>query len=189
MARKRSRIPHARKEALLVQELADELLVYDLENHRAHCLNKTAALVWRHCDGQASPSEMARTLQKELRFPADQELVRFALDQLRRAHLLEERNSPAVARTHYSRREFVKKLEKLGLAAAATLPVVSSLVSPTPAHAMSCVLEPMCFSAGNCTPCQRVGHSKDCGKRLPAAMVSARKKRKPKKSADARSVS
>ena len=40
--------PRARTEGLVVTELPDELLVYDLERHRAYCLNPTAALVFKH---------------------------------------------------------------------------------------------------------------------------------------------
>ncbi|HEY0004483.1 MAG TPA: hypothetical protein VGB17_06700, partial [Pyrinomonadaceae bacterium] len=53
------RWPLARKEGLVVRELADELLVYDTRRDRAHCLNKTASLVWQRCDGLTSTSEMA----------------------------------------------------------------------------------------------------------------------------------
>jgi hypothetical protein len=31
--------PLARKEGLVIQELPDEVLVYDLDRDRAHCLN------------------------------------------------------------------------------------------------------------------------------------------------------
>src|SRR2546423_15689116 len=48
--------PRARDARLVIQELPDELLVYDLERHRAHSLNRTAALVWRHCDWKKSES-------------------------------------------------------------------------------------------------------------------------------------
>ena len=43
--------PQSRRSGLLIRELPDELLVYDQEQHRAHCLNRTAALVFRHADG------------------------------------------------------------------------------------------------------------------------------------------
>ncbi len=58
-------LPKARKEKLIVKELADETLVYDLENDRAHCLNQTAASVWKHCDGKATVSELAALLEAE----------------------------------------------------------------------------------------------------------------------------
>ena len=49
-------LPAARTSGLVVRELAEETLVYDEERHRAHCLNRTAALVWRHCDGKTPVS-------------------------------------------------------------------------------------------------------------------------------------
>ncbi len=59
------KLPRARKEGLLIQELPEEVLVFDLSTAKAHCLNHTAALVWRRCDGKkgqlsatASPAAM-----------------------------------------------------------------------------------------------------------------------------------
>ncbi len=40
-------LPHGRKDGLVVKELGNETLVYDLERDEAHCLNQTAALVWK----------------------------------------------------------------------------------------------------------------------------------------------
>jgi hypothetical protein len=53
----------------VIQELPDETLVYDLQRNRAHCLNRTAALVWRHCDGQATVADLARSLKDTLNLP------------------------------------------------------------------------------------------------------------------------
>ena len=150
--------PRRRKQGLAVQNLPNEVLVYDLDRHRAHCLNEAAATVWRHCDGKTTVSQMARMLQDELDVSADPELVRYAIDRLARARLLE--GASGVAR--YSRRDFMARLKKLGLAASVTLPVVSSIVSPTPAHAMSCVQEGQCGAVGNCVPCY-VGSTNQCG--------------------------
>ncbi len=47
----------------MLTELPDELLVYDPERHRAHCLNPSAALVFKHGDGETGAEEMARLLQ------------------------------------------------------------------------------------------------------------------------------
>ena len=52
--------PQSRRSGLLIRELPDELLVYDQEQHRAHCLNRTAALVFRHADGTRTAAELAR---------------------------------------------------------------------------------------------------------------------------------
>ena len=53
-------IPQARQEGLIVQELSEEVLVYDQQRHQAHCLNQTAAVVWRQCDGRRGAQEVAR---------------------------------------------------------------------------------------------------------------------------------
>ena len=56
-------MPRARQEKLLVHELTDEVLVYDLKRHKAHSLNKTAALVWQRCDGKSGVTEITRLLE------------------------------------------------------------------------------------------------------------------------------
>ena len=59
-------LPRARQEELVVEELPDETLVYDLKRHKAHCLNRAAALVWQHCDGRTTSSDMAEILEQGL---------------------------------------------------------------------------------------------------------------------------
>ena len=52
--------PLARREGLVIRELADEVLVYDLDRDRAHCLNQTAAFIWQCCDGRTSTETVRR---------------------------------------------------------------------------------------------------------------------------------
>ena len=61
-ASSRSKKPLARSEELVIEELGDELLVYDESTHRAHCLSATAARVWRACDGQRTPDALCAEL-------------------------------------------------------------------------------------------------------------------------------
>ena len=75
MSHDNSKLPLARSEGLLVEELGDETLVYDRESHEAHCLNRSAALVWRHCDGTTTVADMVSLLQQELDIPADESMV------------------------------------------------------------------------------------------------------------------
>jgi len=42
-----------------VEELLDESVIYDLKTNKAHSLNRTATLVWRHCDGHTTVTQMA----------------------------------------------------------------------------------------------------------------------------------
>jgi hypothetical protein len=140
--------PRARKEGLVIEELPDEVLVYDLKRDKAHCLNPMAALVWRHCDGETSVAEMVRLLQAELKTPVDEELVWFALDQLEKSFLLQERliRPP---RGRLSRRELVRRL---GLTAGITLPLITSILAPTVVEAASCAHVTMSCATVACCP-------------------------------------
>lgn len=131
---KQQPLPRARREGLVVKVLRDEVLVYDLERHEAHCLNTSAALVWKHCDGTTTASESAALLRKELKSPADEEVVRLALDGLRKANLLRDTSHRKTEPTRpVSRRALIRKL---GLAAG-LLPLVASIVVPEAAAAQS----------------------------------------------------
>ena len=152
-------LPLARTDQLVIQELPDEVLVYDLERHKAHCLNKTSAMVWNGCDGRTTVAEMTRRLGRELAAPVDDDVVWLALAQLRRFHLLEE---GSVGFFKVSRRDLVRKY----LPAALAVPLILSVPAPTPAQTLSRCLGPCesCTSSaeccsntcdGICFPCER----------------------------------
>lgn len=127
--------PLARKEGLVIQKLLDEVLVYDLDRDRAHSLNTTAAFVWQRCDGRTTTGEIARALGKNVNASVDEKVVWFAIDQLRRNHLLTNTPVPPQLVAGMNRRAMVRAL---GLAAVVAVPVVTSIVAPTPAQAVSC---------------------------------------------------
>jgi hypothetical protein len=117
--------PKARKVQLTVRELAEETLVYDLERHKAHCLNPTSAFIWKHCDGQTTIPEMARLVREELSVPNPEMMIRLALEQLSRRHLLEDAIAPPSEAARLSRRDALKKLA----VAAVVLPTVMTLTA------------------------------------------------------------
>jgi hypothetical protein len=125
-------LPLARTDQLIVRELPDELLVYDLDRHKAHCLNKASAIVWKHCDGKTTVAEVARLLERELAALVDDDVIWLALTQLRRFHLLEEESRTILGRK-VSRRDLVRKY----LPAALALPVILSIPAPTAAQTTS----------------------------------------------------
>ena len=129
-------IPRARTEGLVIRELHEEMLVYDLERHEAHCLNSVAAFIWEHCDGETSTASMAQLLAQKFGTPNDTSLVRFALEQLNRAHLLSVPLTPSAHQTQVSRRQV---LRKIGRVAAVAVPLVTSIVAPTVSEAASCL--------------------------------------------------
>ena len=142
--------PQARASGLVVRKLADEVLVYDLERHRSHCLNPTAALVWDMCDGQTTLGEMARRLGERLNAAVDEQLVGLALAQLERRRLLCGGRAPRARAV--SRRALVRRA---GIAAV-LLPLVTSIAVPTALAAVSC--SGACSDQNDCAPgCVCVG--------------------------------
>jgi hypothetical protein len=139
--RQRPDRPVARQSGLVVRVVADEVLVYDLERHRAHRLNAVAATVWRLCDGaKAAPAIAAGARERGVPVTAD--AVRYALAELGRARLLAGPETPGGP----TRRQL---LQRLGTAAA--LPLVASVAAPTAAHAQSCLgVGQTCSEGGDC---------------------------------------
>ena len=128
--------PLARNTELTVEHLSSEIIIYDHQRHRVHCLNETLAFVWEHCDGQTTIEEMAESLPGVGNLPADQDIIRTALRQLDKVHLLAA-DLPGLTSIHVpSRREMARKCARLGFAAA-LLPAVTSIIAPTPSMAAS----------------------------------------------------
>ena len=126
--------PQARQDRVIVQEVGQELAVYDQARHRAHRLNRTAALVWRHCDGHTTVAEQAALLARE-GLPADEELVWLALEQLDKAQLLSAPLEQPAGATALSRRQALNRARLAGLAL--MVPVVGTIIAPTPVRAFS----------------------------------------------------
>src|SRR5438552_18912658 len=86
--------PKARQNALVVQEMSDEVLVYDLDTNKAHCLNSSAALVWRSCDGTRSVADIVLEFERSGAGEVSEDFVWLAIDQLNENRLLEEDVTP-----------------------------------------------------------------------------------------------
>lgn len=145
--------PMARRNGLVIQETTDEVLVYDLETDKAHCLNRTAAFVWKKCDGNTSVEEIVKQFEKQTGSRVEEDLVWLAIDQLNERKLLEKNVVSKFAGE--SRRSVLKKI---GFASVVALPVIASLVAPTAVLAVACsgVQSPASCGSGNCnrgTPC------------------------------------
>ena len=159
-------LPQARSKNLLVEELAEETLVYDLETNKASSLNPTAAMVWRHCDGKTDSAEVARLVAARFNAPESEDLVTLAVGRLAKAGLLEGAALSNVDTSGITRRAVMKKLALTG-GLALLLPAIHSIVAPTPAEAQTCLpngapctANTQCCS-GHCNPgldtCQPTG--------------------------------
>lgn len=143
---KNQQAPQARHEDLVIQEMPDEVLVYDLKTHRAHCLNKTAAFVWNHCDGQTSIAEMQESLEQKTGLQVSEDLIWYALHDLSKARLLEKKIYPS-SRDWLSRRSM---LRSLGFGAVVGIPLIVTITSPQAVSAQSVTVTANRVPDGTC---------------------------------------
>lgn len=135
----KERKPLSRRDNLVVQEVKDEILIYDLSEHKAVCLNQTAALVWQACDGNNSVVEIGTKIGEKLKSFVGEDIIWLALEKLKRENLLENGNQITGKFAGLSRREAIRKI---GLGSAIALPIIASLVVPTSTMAQSSLLAP-----------------------------------------------
>jgi len=129
--------PLARTEDLLTEEVDGEVLVYDATREIVCRLNNSAALVWRHCNGERTIGEITAIVGEHLGEFVDEDMVLIALDNLLAHDLLLSGYEPrAASDSRFSRRRFIGRVGVVG-AAAAAIPVVHTMVVPTPASAQS----------------------------------------------------
>lgn len=119
----------------LSRQVCDELLVYDARTNLGHCLNQTAAAVWMACDGKTDVIQIVRNLRKELSEDVDERIVCMALGKLDKAGLLSQQCVLHRKGRLLSRREVMRRM---GTVAAVALPIVTSVLVPSPAQAASC---------------------------------------------------
>ena len=139
--KRKSITPQAKTSGVVVEQLAEEVLVYDLERDRAHCLNPAAARVWEKCDGKHTVTEIGA-------YVGNEEVAWMAIEELSRAGLLEEKIKRPAVGGGMSRREVIKRI---AVAAAIGVPVVTSIVAPTASHAANCIpTGGGCTTSANC---------------------------------------
>jgi hypothetical protein len=136
----RSESPLARSENLLVEELGDELLVYDRGSDEAHSLDATAAAIWRACDGANPVSSIASDLVLE------EAVVQSTVEQLGELGLLLPWSFETAG---HSRRALLRHGLVAGAAGVAAVPVIRSIVAPSAAQAQTSMI---------CAP-----HNEQCG--------------------------
>lgn len=126
--------PLARTADIVTKEVADELLVYDLKTHQAHCLNQTAALIWKYCDGNTTVKEIAVLINNDLKLIVDEAVVWLAIERLIKAKLIDKELGLPTGIQRLTRRETIKRL---GVGFTVSVPIIMSIVAPAAAAAAS----------------------------------------------------
>jgi hypothetical protein len=123
--------PMIRQQDLVVQDLNNEVLIYDLKRDKAFCLNETAAVVWRACDGSNTVESIGRQL-------GDEDIAWLTLNDLKKLKLIEHTITTPVKFNGMSRREI---LTKISVGSILALPMIAALYAPAAAQAGSGGLE------------------------------------------------
>ncbi len=145
--------PKSRTCNIVVQDLENEILIYDLQTNKANCLNKTLATVWKFCDGKRTIPEIIAEVSKELKKPVLEDLVYLSIKQLKEVNLLEHSEKLELRLENTSRREVIKKI---GMTSMVALPIISSITVPKAVDAQSGSCQPvLCIAQGQdvCAGC------------------------------------
>lgn len=134
--------PRNRRDEFIVQELeSGEVIAYHRDTHETHCLKPIAAQVWMASDGSTSPSEISSGLSAETVEGDPLDLTHRALTQLEGVGLVEWAGGDG----GLSRRAAIAQ------AAAVAVPLVLSILAPTPAEARTCLPSgAACTSGAQC---------------------------------------
>ena len=125
-------LPTARKRNLVVQELPEEILVYDQNKNKAICLNLTAKLVWEQCNGRTTLEKAAENIGRKLKSKINDEILWVALEQLKKYDLFDE-SQPIIQIPKVSRRDLMKS----GVSLSVALPFITFLAAPSAINAQS----------------------------------------------------
>ena len=157
--------PLARAAGLVVQDLGEEVLVFDRERDVAHCLSPDAARVWRACDGEHDVEGLTALSG------ASDDVVADALLELEENGLLAgDRRLPGSVHS-VSRRSALKRIGAAGLLASGVPLIVSATIAAPAAHASGgsgAMCDTCTISGGGTDSC---GPGLTCSPTMPAICV------------------
>jgi hypothetical protein len=120
-----------RRDDLLWEAVAEEIVVWDKIQNRAHRLNRSASIVWRNANGNNSLQDLTVIVSRELGpIESPSSIVEEAVDRLNALGLLN-----AGKEQTGSRRELIRRAAMV----AAAVPVIASIAVPTAARAASLI--------------------------------------------------
>jgi hypothetical protein len=147
-----------RTDQLVVQDVGDDLLIYDQLLDTAHCLSEAAAQVWRCCKGGATADAIAVQFAAQGASNDEAlEMAEAAISELAEKQLLVASNATAEL---ISRRHALRRLAGVGAAAVAA-PLIVSAAVPKSAEAHGS--PPTCAQNGQaCTPANTANTANNC---------------------------
>lgn len=123
-------LPVARKTDLHLEEVGDDLVVYDLRTQAAHSLNAAAVYVWEQCDGRQTVAEISAAA-RDAGLPWTETTITDAIAQLEAQGLLAPTLVDRATAPRLTRRVLAKA------AIAALVPAIVSIATPAAAAGLS----------------------------------------------------
>ena len=143
------KLPVARDEGLLIEHVADEVVVYDSDSKEAHCLSPLPAVVFTHSDGYRTVEQLAEVASVKLGEEVTTDRVVEAIAQLEEWDVIKGSGG-------MSRRQMLRKSAIAGGVVTAA-PLISSVFAPAALAANSATCGPLLC----CPCCTGSGFNKD----------------------------
>lgn len=116
--------PKFRTNEIVMQEVDEETLVYDLVSNKAHKLSETLTIIWKHCDRETSVIDLSNILSDKLKMKINEDFIILAISELEKAELFSK--SLNFDHEKISRRKILCKYELPTI----LMPLVVSIVAP-----------------------------------------------------------
>lgn len=131
--------PRRKENGLFVQQLGDELVVFNHTTYKASSLNASAAFVFNLCDGSRTRDMLAAEVSTKqgVSVAEAEAIVDLALERFSRQGLLAESVPPARGDRLITRRKVLQHLATAAVVAAVAIPMVASLPAPSAAFSVS----------------------------------------------------
>jgi len=152
------------RDGLLSHHLEDQVLVYDATSDRVHLLDRTTGLVYQLLEeSQRNEHGITAELARLSGCESSAELFELSVDELRRAGLLDDNETPNRPLTDVTRREMLRRLGIAGVAAM-LIPAIATLTADKAYGQASCLPQcaPCTSDAQCCTHCDANIHTR-CG--------------------------
>ena len=124
-----NKLPLAKTDNLLTQEVNKETLIYNLETNKAICLNETVAFIFQYCDGKTTFEDCKKLSKGKF----NDDLILLTLNELNKHELLAGKFETGFTNDRMSRRNMIAKYGSMTIA----LPIITAIVAPTAVNAAS----------------------------------------------------
>jgi len=124
--------PLARPEQFIIEEVGNDVIVYDRTIKKAHSLNPSVAWIWRQCDGKTDIDELSARFERHFNTTDGADFVLAGLEQLKTAGLLEIEGDSLSSEIG----PMISRRSALG-AGSAIFPLIATVLVPSAAAAKS----------------------------------------------------